>query len=119
MKLVLIALAAAGAASSAMANESVEATPVAFEALAAGQNTAAIKQLTATDTSDAARLINLGTAYARTGKPLEAAAMYRAAAASPRYDLELADGSTMDSRMAARIALARLTAKMDTRYAAK
>lgn len=119
MKLVLIALAAAGAATPALANDPVEATPVAYEALAAGQNAAAIQQLTASDSSDAARLINLGTAYARTGKPLEAAAMYRAAAASPRYDLELADGSTLDSRMAARIALARLNARMDTRYAAK
>lgn len=117
MKMPIFALAAAAIAAPAFAE--TERVPVAYDALASGQNAVAIQELTATDSADAARLINLGTAYQRTGKLLEAAAMFRAAAHSPRYDLELADGSTMDSRMAARVALARLNALMDTRYAAK
>lgn len=90
------------------------ALPVAYEELRTGRNAAAIAHLTTTDAvaaNDPARLINLGTAYARTGRSDQAAAMYRAAIYSPvRYDLELANGSYVDSRWAARTALGQLRA---------
>ena len=61
------------------------------------------------DARDPSRLINLGTAYARLGRTADAAIAYRSAIDSPiRYDLELANGDFMDSRWAARTALARL-----------
>ena len=59
---------------------------------------------------DPSRLINLGTAYARLGRTADAAAAYDAAIGSPiRYDVELASGRYMDSRWAARTALANLS----------
>jgi Flp pilus assembly protein TadD len=86
--------------------------PVAFAELQAGENDAAVEKLTGEsriDTRDPSRLINLGTAYARLGRTAEARTAYQAAADSPiRYDLELANGRTMDSRWAARTALAHL-----------
>jgi Tfp pilus assembly protein PilF len=89
--------------------------PVAYEALRDGRAQEAVRLLTATtdvDARDPSRLINLGTAHARLGHGDQAAEMYRAAAASPiRYDLELADGRTMDSRWAARMALKGLATK--------
>jgi hypothetical protein len=86
--------------------------PVAFAELKAGENQAAVEKLTGDTTlnaRDPSRLINLGTAYARLGRTSDAAAAYDAAIASPiRYDLELANGSYMDSRWAARTARANL-----------
>ena len=80
--------------------------------LKAGENRAAVDKLTGDsglDARDPSRLINLGTAYARLGRTAEAAAAYDNAIGSPiRYDLELADGSYVDSRWAARTALANL-----------
>ena len=58
------------------------------------------------DADDPAALINLGTAQARLGKMDAARDSYRAALASrQRYDLELQDGSWLDSRDAARLAI--------------
>lgn len=99
------------------------AVPVAYEALRAGQNDSAIRQILADESvsaDDPSRLINLGTAYARIGRFTEAAAMYRAAMRSDtRYAVELSNGEWLDSRAAARMALARLNGVGDTRYAAK
>ena len=62
------------------------------------------------EASDPARLINLGTAYARLGDFDRASDAFRRAMYSDqRYDLELADGSVVDSREAARMALAKLS----------
>lgn len=121
MKKIMLPLLAFAFASPAAAQSIVVVTapqadstvlPVAYAELRAGENTAAVTKLTgnaALDARDPSRLINLGTAYARLGRTADAAAAYEAAAASPiRYDLELADGSYMDSRWAARTALARL-----------
>ncbi len=83
---------------------------VAYAELSAGQSDAAVRKLEGeANTSDPALLINLGTAYARQGSTNKALAAFRAAISSPdRYDLELSDGSWMDSREAARAALAKL-----------
>ncbi len=86
--------------------------PVAYAELKASENQAAIDKLTGEtrlDARDPSRLINLGTAYARLGRTAEAAAAYDSAIGSPiRYDVELANGDYVDSRWAARTALANL-----------
>ncbi|WP_033075621.1 hypothetical protein [Sphingopyxis sp. MWB1] len=123
MKKILLPLAAMAFATPAAAQSIVVVTaphnetaqlPVAYAELKAGQNRAALAKLTGDsgiDARDPSRLINLGTAYARLGRTADAAAAYEAAATSPiRYDLELANGDYMDSRWAARTALANLSA---------
>ncbi len=89
-----------------------EVLPVAYAELKAGENQVAIEKLTGDtrlDARDPSRLINLGTAYARLGRTAEAAAAYDSAIGSPiRYDVELANGDYVDSRWAARTALANL-----------
>jgi tetratricopeptide (TPR) repeat protein len=87
----------------------IERTDVAYEALAEGRTDAAIAQLRAKAGDDPAALINLGAAYARKGMRQEALDSYRAAMTSNReYELQLADGTWMNSRQAARVAAARL-----------
>ena len=85
---------------------------VGYQALSAGRPELAIERISAdpvTSASDPAALINLGTAYARTGDHAAALARYQAALTSrDRYDLELADGRWLDSRAAARLAMAML-----------
>lgn len=114
---VALSLAAPAAAQSivvvtAAQTDSDAALPVAYAELKAGDNRTAITRLTgetSLDERDPSRLINLGTAYARLGRSADAAAAYQAAAVSPiRYDVELADGRYVDSRWAARTALAHL-----------
>lgn len=122
MKKILLPLVALAFATPAAAQSIVVVTapqadsmqlPVAYAELKAGQNRAAVAKLTGdsdVDVRDPSRLINLGTAYARLGRTTDAAAAYQAAATSPiRYDLELANGDYMDSRWAARTALANLS----------
>jgi Flp pilus assembly protein TadD len=136
MRLWIIALIAAGGAAPALAGtagtpalsagsetQRMSNVPVAYEAMKAGQNDVAIREILADQSvraDDPSRLINLGTAYARIGRVNEAAAMYRAAIRSDeRYAVELSDGQWVDSQDAAKRALARLTAATDTRMAAK
>ncbi|WP_431562463.1 hypothetical protein [Sphingopyxis sp.] len=117
LPLVVLAFASPAAAQSIVvvtapqAGES-EILPVAYAELKAGENQAAVEKLTGETTlhaRDPSRLINLGTAYARLGRTVDAAAAYGNAIGSPiRYDLELADGRYVDSRWAARTALANL-----------
>lgn len=103
-----------GQSSFALATDKIglDVTDVAYHELAAGQPQAAISKLEAggaAQSSDPAALINLGAAYAKAGMIDKALAAYRAAVASPdRYDLELADGTWVDSRIAARDALKRI-----------
>lgn len=99
---LLSAAAVAGQPEASMSND----------ALANGQYRKAVAELStgsAAELSDPARLINLGTAHARLGDyPKASAAFRRAMYSDMRYDLELADGSVVDSREAARLALAKL-----------
>ncbi|WP_338426552.1 hypothetical protein [Sphingopyxis kveilinensis] len=121
MKKILLPLIALAVASPAAAQSIVVVTapqadsqtlPVAYAELKAGENQAAVDALTGETTlgaRDPSRLINLGTAYARLGRTADAAAAYDAAIDSPiRYDVELASGRYVDSRWAARTALANL-----------
>lgn len=82
---------------------------VAYEELAEGRPSAAIRKILANrelDANDPAALINLGTANARLGRTEKARDLYIAAiGSSERYDLQLADGRWMDSRRAARTAV--------------
>lgn len=88
---------------------------VAYAELKAGESQEAMRKLEAggaAKSDDPAALINLGAAYARAGMTAKALSAYRAAISSPvRYDLQLADGSWVDSRFAARQALRGLLAK--------
>lgn len=86
--------------------DSVDQRDVAYEELSAGRSTEAIAELETrlrATPDDPATLINLGTAYARAGDTDRAEKAFRAAMTSDtRYRLELADGSWVDSRQAAR-----------------
>lgn len=111
----LIASALVGQAALIPAAEPVAAGPlseVAYSELASGQSEAALRKLKASGAKqsvDPAVLINLGAAYAATGQSAKAINAYRAAiACRERYDLQLSDGTWMDSRLAARTALKRL-----------
>ncbi|WP_374526097.1 hypothetical protein [Sphingopyxis sp.] len=115
LPLVALAFAAPAAAQSIVVTGSDEdglaPVSVAYEELKAGQNQAAVDKLThsSLEHGDPSRLINLGTAYARLGQRDDARAAYEAAITSSiRYDVELAGGTYMDSRWAARTALANL-----------
>lgn len=85
---------------------------VAYQELSEGRSDAALRKLetsSAVEAGDPAALINLGSAYASAGRTDKAIAAYRAAIATQdRYSLELADGSWVDSRHAARTALKNL-----------
>lgn len=93
-------------------SDAVEQRDVAYDTLAAGEAQAAVDRLEALraeNPDDPALLINLGSAYAELQQLDRAEAMFRAAATSDvRYQLELADGSWVDSRRAAQTALRQL-----------
>lgn len=101
----MLILAAAMATSSPPA---VEALDVAYMELSNGKAAEAVEKLEASklvDAGDPAALINLGTAYARTGDFAKARECYNAAMASDeRYILELGNGRWVDSRDAAMMA---------------
>ncbi len=86
---------------------------VAYEEMAQGRNEAAIARIRANralESDDPSALINLGTAHTRLGRPDLAMGYFRSAIhSSNRYDLQLANGSWMDSRRAARLAAELLT----------
>ena len=115
LPLVALAFATPAAAQSIVVTgsdeEGLAPLSVAYEELKAGQNALAVDKLTHSDIDpqDPSRLINLGTAYARLGKTADAQTAYKAAITSDiRYDVELANGTYMDSRWAARTALSHL-----------
>lgn len=84
---------------------------VAYEAMAQGRNEAAVAHILANRdlANDPAALIQLGTASARMGETGKAQDYYEAALASRNVVyLELADGSWMDSRRLARVAIRNL-----------
>ncbi len=82
---------------------------IGYEPLVEGRTLAAIAEIESNDalqTEDPARLINLGIAYARTGKTAQARALFEAAMRSEnRLGLETANGEWKDSRHLARLAL--------------
>jgi Tfp pilus assembly protein PilF len=90
-----------------------------YDALMAGDNQRAAQQILAhadENTSDPAKLLNLGRAYQRMGRNADAIRMFQSAITSRDiFDVELADGTIMSSREAAKIALAQFNARMASR----
>lgn len=82
---------------------------VGYSELSSGRPAQAIEVIRANDalsSDDPAALINLGSAYVMLGDKAKARECYRAAIISDeRYELQLANGSWMDSRRAARVAV--------------
>jgi hypothetical protein len=96
------------AASPTTAGTTAEVQPAAgYEELNRNRNEEALRVLDARhDAEDPSQLINLGTTYARLGRPIEARRMFAAAVHSEgRADLLLVDGRVVDSREAAKSAL--------------
>ncbi len=82
---------------------------IGYDALVAGDNERAIRDMLSGNVSrhDPAFLLNLGQAYARSGRVSEARELFRLAARKrENVDLVLADGRVMNSKLAARQALA-------------
>lgn len=85
------------------------AKAIGYDALAVGDNQRAIDDMMSGSVSrhDPAFLLNLGQAYARSGRVTEARELFRRAARKREtVDLVLADGRVVDSKLAARQALA-------------
>ncbi len=108
--LVLAPLMAGQAVTAEMVEQQYETREVAFEQLIEGDAAAAVTRLEAeleANPGDPAILINLGSAHAQLGNYEQAEAYYQAARDSDEeYQLELANGRWLDSRDAARLALA-------------
>lgn len=92
---------------------------IGYEALMRGDNERAVFQIMANEqisSGDPAKLLNLGSAYARMGHTDEAAKMFKAVFESrDSVDLVLADGSVMNSKVAARKAFASLQRRVAAR----
>ena len=95
------------------ADPAIERTEAGYAELSAGQAEAAIARIMSSrqagaEVANPAALINLAVAHARLGRQDEARRLLEASARAERFDLQLADGSWMDSRRASRIAMNRL-----------
>ena len=126
MKMLLVSVLAIVAANGAVY---AEPTPsgeigypqgsIGYDALIAGDNDRAITEILASNRisrRDPAKMINLGQAYARTGRTAEAAALFTSAMESrEEMDLVLADGRVISVKDAARRALTNLKTKVATR----
>lgn len=92
---------------------------IGYDALVSGDNERAIAQILSSrqvSKHDPAKLINLGQAYARTGRTSEAVKLFSAAMRHrEEVDLILADGRVMGPKEAARQALAGLQTRVATR----
>jgi tetratricopeptide (TPR) repeat protein len=126
MKLLLVSALIAGtmgtavhAAPSMTGEISYPKESIGYEALMRGDNERAAFQIMANEqvsSGDPAKLLNLGRAYARMGRTDEAAKMFKAVLESrDSVDLVLADGSVMNSKVAARKAYASLQRRVAAR----
>ena len=126
MKLLLVSALIAGtmgtavhAAPSKTGEISYPKESIGYEALMRGDNERAVFQIMANEqvsSGDPAKLLNLGSAYARMGHTDEAAKMFKAVLDSrDSFDLVLADGSVMNSKVAARKAYASLQRRVAAR----
>jgi len=92
---------------------------IGYEALMRGDNERAVSQILASaqvSKHDPAKLLNLGHAYVRMGQADKAAEYFKAAMqARESVDLVLASGRVMNSKVAAREALANLQTRVATR----
>lgn len=108
--LVSASVCGAAQAESTVAGETAyPKAAIGYDALMAGDNERAIADMLKGNISrhDPAFLLNLGQAYARSGRIAEARELFRQAAKKrDDVDLVLADGRVINSRQAARQALA-------------
>jgi uncharacterized protein HemY len=108
--LFIAASASAGHAEQLQEGEvAYPARAIGYEALSAGDNDKAVSDILNGHISrhDPAFLLNLGQAYARSGRLAEAREMFRSAARKrDTVDLVLSDGRVVNSKLAARQALA-------------
>ena len=91
---------------------------IGYEALMQGDNARAVSQIMSSEgvsRNDPARLLNLGRAYARMGRTEDAARVFQTALQSDSVDLVLADGRVLNSKVAARQAVANLQTRLATR----
>lgn len=92
---------------------------IGYEALVRGDNERAITDILKSEKvsrHDPAKLLNLGRAYARTGRTEEAATLFKAALDSrENVELVLADGRVINSKDAAKMAYAGLQTRMASR----
>lgn len=108
---ILVAVSATGVAQAEPVSNEV-AYPqkaIGYDALAAGDNERAISDILGGNVSrhDPAYLLNLGQAYARSGNVAKARELFRMASRKrDAVDLVLADGRVVNSKLAARQALA-------------
>ena len=113
MSATLIAGLLLAQASSITVEARREEPDVGYHELVADRPADALEKIEANrfiDFDDPAALINRGTAQARLGDIAAAQASYRAALISrQRYALELHDGTWLDSRRAARLAIRMLS----------
>jgi Tfp pilus assembly protein PilF len=113
-KILALALIVLSTSATAESGSTSKPTVVdaAYEQMANGNMLQVVARLRDSErdaSADPSRLINLGTAYARLGRVDDAMRVYKAAAtSSERYDIELADGTMMDSHAVARLAMKRL-----------
>lgn len=118
---ILIALSATGVAQAEPTLSGEVAYPqkaIGYDALIAGDNERAISDMLSGNVSrhDPAFLLNLGQAYARIGNVSKARELFRIAARKREdVDLVLADGRVMNSKLAARQALATVQVGMASR----
>lgn len=126
MKLTMISASAtilicgAAYAQAPSSNEVVyQAGSIGYEALVRGDNERAITDILKSEKvsrHDPAKLLNLGRAYARTGRTEEAATLFKAALDSrENVELVLADGRVINSKDAAKMAYAGLQMRMASR----
>ena len=116
MKLLFVSALVVMGLTGAVHAESATGVPTAYppvaigyDALSAGDNERAVKDMLEGSVSrhDPAFLLNLGQAYARTGRLAEARELFRRASKkTENVDLILADGRVISSKLAARQALA-------------
>lgn len=92
---------------------------IGYEALVRGDNERAITDILKSEKvsrHDPAKLLNLGRAYARTGRTAEAATLFKAAMDSrENVELVLADGRVINSKDAAKMAYANVQTRMASR----
>jgi Flp pilus assembly protein TadD len=126
MKMILLGALIAGtfsvtaqAKQDAVGEISYPKNSIGYEALMRGDNERAVSQILASaqvSKHDPAKLLNLGHAYARIGQTEKAAGYFKAAMqAREGVDLVLADGRVLNSKVAAREALANLQTRVATR----
>jgi tetratricopeptide (TPR) repeat protein len=90
-----------------------------YDALMSGDNQRAVddimKNLDARN-ADPAKLLNLGRAYARMGRNLDAVRLFQAAIDSNnQFEVELADGRILPVRTAAKLALSQMNGRLASR----